>query len=381
MATHTLLVADDSQTVRRIVEMACAGHDVDVVAVADGDGAIAEISQHPPDIVLADIEMPGRNGYEVAAFVKGRADLSHIPVLLMAGMYEPADEARASALGCAEVLIKPLRPQVVVDRMRHWLDVPDAVADHASSPEAMPMDAAPTDAAAQDDHPGGDAAPVQAAVDIEADAVATDAASTGSLHADISAIPPVTIPSSTPPVVPSIAVAADAATGQDFGGEETDALFVADVVGQTGLDAFEPARDEVVEHEPMHSRPAGPAEDYFTRLDAAFKSLARPTGGADTHVRAVASSVEVPGTAEPVPTLQELLDRLPQETRTRLSEETQPAAAPDDSARRPGGVDAREAGLVDAIASRVIEQLVDHEDLLDAIARRLALRQASNQPR
>ena len=76
-----------------------------MVAVGDGEQAIARIPIERPDIVLADIGMPKRSGYDVAAFVKGRPDLAHIPVLLLAGAFEPVDEARArsrcSATACS----------------------------------------------------------------------------------------------------------------------------------------------------------------------------------------------------------------------------------------------------------------------------------------
>ena len=68
-----------------------------MITVGDGEQAIARIPTERPDIVLADIGMPKRSGYEVAAFVKGTPDLAHIPVLLLAGAFEPVDEARARA--------------------------------------------------------------------------------------------------------------------------------------------------------------------------------------------------------------------------------------------------------------------------------------------
>ena len=70
--THKLLLADDSVTIQRVVELTFSGEDVQVVTVGDGEQAIARIPIELPDIVLADIGMPKRSGYDVAAFVKGR---------------------------------------------------------------------------------------------------------------------------------------------------------------------------------------------------------------------------------------------------------------------------------------------------------------------
>lgn len=122
IVTHKLLLADDSVTIQRVVELTFSGEDVQVVTVSDGEQAIARIPVERPDIVLADIGMPKRSGYDVAAFVKGRPDLSHIPVLLLAGAFEPVDDARAQQVKCDGVLVKPFEPQQVVARVRELVN-------------------------------------------------------------------------------------------------------------------------------------------------------------------------------------------------------------------------------------------------------------------
>ena len=120
--THKLLLADDSVTIQRVVELTFSGEDVQVVTVGDGEQAIARIPIELPDIVLADIGMPKRSGYDVAAFVKGRSDLSHIPVLLLAGAFEPVDENRAQQVRSDGVLVKPFEPQQVISRVRDLIE-------------------------------------------------------------------------------------------------------------------------------------------------------------------------------------------------------------------------------------------------------------------
>jgi CheY-like chemotaxis protein len=120
--THKLLLADDSVTIQRVVELTFSGEDVQVVTVGDGEQAIARIPIELPDIVLADIGMPKRSGYDVAAFVKGRSDLSHIPVLLLAGAFEPVDETRAQQVHSDGVLVKPFEPQQVISRVRDLIE-------------------------------------------------------------------------------------------------------------------------------------------------------------------------------------------------------------------------------------------------------------------
>ena len=116
-----LLLADDSVTIQRVIELTFADEDVKVVAVGDGKQAIERVQAERPDIVLADVGMPERDGYEVAAFIKGDPALAHIPVLLLTGAFEPIDEARARAVGCDGVLVKPFEPQMVISRVRDLL--------------------------------------------------------------------------------------------------------------------------------------------------------------------------------------------------------------------------------------------------------------------
>ena len=118
---YKLLLADDSVTIQRVIELTFADEDVQVVAVGDGKKAIASIETDRPDIVLADVGMPERDGYEVAAFVKANPRFAAIPVLLLTGAFEPIDEARARSVGCDGVLVKPFEPQMVINRVKDLL--------------------------------------------------------------------------------------------------------------------------------------------------------------------------------------------------------------------------------------------------------------------
>jgi CheY-like chemotaxis protein len=118
---QTLLLADDSVTIQRVIELTFADEDIKVVAVSDGDQAIQHLDAAPPDIVLADIGMPGKNGYEVAQYVRQTPKLSHIPVVLLTGAFEPVDQARATEAGCDGVLAKPFEPQLVIGRVKELL--------------------------------------------------------------------------------------------------------------------------------------------------------------------------------------------------------------------------------------------------------------------
>lgn len=136
-----LLLADDSVTIQRVIELTFSSEDVQVVAVGDGEEAIARIAADKPDIILADIGMPKRSGYEVSAFVKSNPELQKIPVLLLAGAFEPVDEAKAKAAMCDGVLVKPLEPQHVIARVRELLGNAKATATKAVADIPQPAEA------------------------------------------------------------------------------------------------------------------------------------------------------------------------------------------------------------------------------------------------
>ncbi len=143
---HTLLLADDSVTIQRVIELTFADEDIQVVAVSDGDQAIERLEATTPDIVLADIGMPGRNGYEVAQFMRRTPRLAHIPVVLLTGAFEPVDQERAAEAGCDGVLAKPFEPQMVIGRVRELLARPRATGDdHPSAAAVPPEPTAPAD--------------------------------------------------------------------------------------------------------------------------------------------------------------------------------------------------------------------------------------------
>jgi CheY-like chemotaxis protein len=144
---HKLLLADDSVTIQRVIELTFADEDVQVVAVGDGQQAIDRLATERPDIVLADIGMPERDGYEVAAFIRNHPEFSHLPVLLLTGAFEPIDEGRAREVGCDGVLVKPFEPQMVISRVKELLSgkrppkpvlpTPESGASMPSSPDTM----------------------------------------------------------------------------------------------------------------------------------------------------------------------------------------------------------------------------------------------------
>src|SRR6266852_4460829 len=93
----SLLVADDSLTIRKAIGMVLSTEDCRITAVDNGLEALSKARELKPDLVLADVIMPGMSGYEVCEAIKSDSSTQHIPVLLLAGNFEPFDENRARA--------------------------------------------------------------------------------------------------------------------------------------------------------------------------------------------------------------------------------------------------------------------------------------------
>jgi CheY-like chemotaxis protein len=105
-----ILVADDNSNIQKMVGLALKDQGIEVVAVGNGEAAVRKISELRPDLVLADVFMPVRNGYEVCRYVKDDAALAHIPVILLVGAFDPLDEQEAQRVGADGVLKKPFVP-------------------------------------------------------------------------------------------------------------------------------------------------------------------------------------------------------------------------------------------------------------------------------
>ncbi|MHA7839209.1 MAG: response regulator, partial [bacterium] len=120
----TLLLADDSVVIQKLVGLSFANENVKIVATDNGDDAIAKAREVIPDVVLADVVMPGRSGYEVCEEIKQDARLAHVPVLLLTGTFEAFDEGRARQAGADGQITKPFEAQALVERVNEFMNRP-----------------------------------------------------------------------------------------------------------------------------------------------------------------------------------------------------------------------------------------------------------------
>lgn len=112
-----LLLADDSITIQKVVELVLAEEDFEIKSVNNGDEALAAISSFKPDIMLVDIVMPKINGYQLCEKIKSNPETKDMPVILLAGAFEPLDEELAKNVGADDHIVKPFESQELVSKI------------------------------------------------------------------------------------------------------------------------------------------------------------------------------------------------------------------------------------------------------------------------
>jgi CheY-like chemotaxis protein len=143
---RVILVADDSPTVQRRAQGILQAEGFEVETVSNGVAAIKKLPKLQPVLVLADVSMPGKDGYEVCEFVKTSADFCRVPVLLVGSDLEPYDEQRGAQVGADGIIKKPFTPDDLMTLVAKFTGLGGAPASHptladtlvASSPAPLP---------------------------------------------------------------------------------------------------------------------------------------------------------------------------------------------------------------------------------------------------
>src|SRR5262249_44485373 len=131
-----ILLADDSLTIQKVVELTFSDSDFELVCVSNGQGALEKTREERPDLTLADVVMPEKNGYEVCEAIKGAPATAKIPVVLLSGTFEPFDRERAERIGADAIVSKPFDSQQLLVQVEALLAKSGEAATGRSSPPA-----------------------------------------------------------------------------------------------------------------------------------------------------------------------------------------------------------------------------------------------------
>lgn len=109
MSSSKLLLADDSITIQKVVNLTFADEGIEVISVSDGNAAMEKFAEVSPDLVMADVNMPGLDGYRICELIKQDDETKQVPVVLLVGSFEPFDEEEAKRVGANDYLTKPFQ--------------------------------------------------------------------------------------------------------------------------------------------------------------------------------------------------------------------------------------------------------------------------------
>jgi DNA-binding response OmpR family regulator len=133
---------DDSATMREVIKIAFRKENIQVIACADGFSALEQFEASPPDIVITDVIMPDRDGYEVCQFIKRHERFGRTPVILMSGVVNKSVAEKAMAVKADELIRKPFQPQELIARVKNLLNPKASVAPRPTESAAPPRDSA-----------------------------------------------------------------------------------------------------------------------------------------------------------------------------------------------------------------------------------------------
>jgi CheY-like chemotaxis protein len=142
-----ILLADDSPHAQRMGELILREEGYEVVTVTDGATVLVRLRDFDPDLILVDVAMPTKSGYEICEFVKSSLQHPHTRVVLLAGAQETVDEPEARRVHSDGVLKKPFEASAVLQTVKPLLEaaaaarvgqVPDLPSATGAEPGACP---------------------------------------------------------------------------------------------------------------------------------------------------------------------------------------------------------------------------------------------------
>jgi len=286
---HVVLIADDSPTIQKRAQGILKGEGYEVETVSNGVAAIKKLAKLQPVVVLADVSMPGKDGYEVCEFIRSSEALHHVPVLLIASELEPYDEGRGARVGANGRVKKPFEPH----------DLIAAVGKFAAQSEAAALAPKPVAPVAPPPPPAFEVAPVDEEAEVQAKQAPTFAGvSEGIAFAEPVAeaipaspvevapeVPSEPVPEAPAEVVPAEAPRVHAEAATEPSAAETEPVLVEEPLAVAPEVPSVPATEQTV----VFHTPAEIAEPVVT------EEAASPLGG--EALPSVAEAVE----AAPVP--------------------------------------------------------------------------------
>jgi len=135
-----LVLAEDSPTIQKLVQLCFKSEDIEVHCFEDGTSTLEYLKTGPADVLLADVAIPGLDGYELCRAVKQNPETASTPVVLLVGVFDGFDVQRAEQVGYDCRLTKPLGALELVDLVKKLLEAPVPHSGSAKSPSSFSED-------------------------------------------------------------------------------------------------------------------------------------------------------------------------------------------------------------------------------------------------
>jgi two-component system phosphate regulon response regulator PhoB len=117
-----ILIVDDEEKVRKLVEVTLSVGDVEIFHAATGEEALNRVQEVRPDVILLDVMMPGPlDGYDVCRLIKQDPATKGIYIIMLTARGQQADKERGLALGADDYFVKPFSPMELMDKIDHIL--------------------------------------------------------------------------------------------------------------------------------------------------------------------------------------------------------------------------------------------------------------------
>ena len=116
-----ILVVEDQEDNRRILRDLLTSVGYEVVEAVSGEDGVRMAETHTPDLILMDIQLPGLDGYEATRRIKAKAELRHIPIIVVTSYALSGDDAKAQAAGADAYVAKPFSPRELLAKVRQFL--------------------------------------------------------------------------------------------------------------------------------------------------------------------------------------------------------------------------------------------------------------------
>ena len=125
MATGSVLVVDDEPNIALSLEYLMKAQGFDVRVARDGDAAIAALQERLPDVMLLDVMLPKRDGYEICQTVRANPDWQGVRIIMLTARGRVVEQEKGLALGADDYITKPFSTREVIERVRQYMPVTD----------------------------------------------------------------------------------------------------------------------------------------------------------------------------------------------------------------------------------------------------------------